>query len=101
MAARIGPTASSAAVSSPRSLKFTSTERPSLETWPSLPFAYGDSMSYAAFDVEIALIVSSTAARTDGSVALAPFGAWRMTLSTFCVGLCASTSSCALPESPT
>ena len=73
--------------SSPRSLKSTSTERPSLETWPSLPLAYGDSTS------------ETPCLRRDGgdrrrrppcarpaSVALPPLGAWTRTFSYVLLG---------------
>jgi hypothetical protein len=42
VASSTAPTDSSASAASPRSLKFTRTERPSLEIWFSLPFAKGE-----------------------------------------------------------
>ena len=86
--------------SSPRTLNSTSTERPSLETWPWLPLAYGDFTSATPCWPETPAMTSSTALRTAGSVALPPLAAWTRTVSSSCLGKWSSIRRSALPDCP-
>ena len=96
----VAPTRSCVASSSPLIENWTSTERPSLEIWPSLPFVYGDWTSVTPGLPDTAAIVSSTALRTAGSVAWPPLGAWTITCSSAFFGKWSSNSLAAWPDCP-
>jgi hypothetical protein len=99
-AAITGSTSFSVRSLSPLSWNLTSTERPSLETWPSLPLAYGDFTSDTPGLLLTAATAALTAARTAGSVALPPLGAWTRTCSSSRFGKWLSKSRSALPDWP-
>ena len=99
-AAMTGSTSFSVLSLSPLSLNRTSTERPSLEIWPSLPFSYGDRTSVTPGLLRTAATASLTALRTEASVAWPPLGAWTRTCSSSCLGKWLSNRRSAWPDCP-
>ena len=92
------PTRSSAL--SPAISKFTRAERPSFETCPSLPLAYGLSMSFTYFVCWSRPITSDTAALDSASRALPPFLGCTSTLSFASSGNERLIAASARPDSP-
>ena len=101
-AATTGSMVFSVRLSSPRSSKVTSAERPSLEIWSSaLPAAYGEATSATPGCLETPATTSSTALRTAASRTEPPSRAWTRTLSSASFGKASLKILSARPDSPT